>query len=60
MRRALILAALLVSTAAHAGWSDGPGNVDYDGGSALSNGAIGIVVALFAIYGWYKFATRND
>jgi len=63
MRRALILAGLLYGvSAAHADWSKGVASDPYEDNepSPLSDGVIGLVAAGFAVYGFYKFATRND
>jgi amino acid transporter len=60
MKHLVFSAVMLASTMAHAGWSDGPGNHTYDGTSAGSSAIVALVVCAFAVYGFYKFATRND
>lgn len=61
MKRILFLAAMLATTAAHAGWSDGPGDHTYDDtGSGGSSAIVALIVCVFAIYGFYKYVTRND
>lgn len=57
MKRLLIIATMFATTAAHASWSD-PTASQYDD-SGATNGIVAAIVIGFAIYGFYKFATRK-
>lgn len=50
-----------VNSIAHASAWDGPGDHTYDDMGSSNGGVIlALIVFAFAVYGFYKFATRND
>jgi len=69
MRRVILSATFAISTLtaciylqqpAHASWSDPTASQYDDSGSPLSDGVFALAAGVFAVYGFYKFATRND